>query len=1076
MFDQLIGREHAAAVLRAEIARAGSSHGGLVLVAGEAGIGKTTLVTGAAREADQEGFLVLGGACWDADNAPGYWPWTQVVRALRRTASAAEWAAVEEAAGPELDALLTEPRAPAELDGAGDDGAGDDDPDGFALSDAVTTALVTVSQRRPVLVVLDDLHWADAASLRLLRFAAQHTWFERVLLVATYRDAEVDPSGDELGGHPLWGTMTPLLSKATTLVLTGLEADEVAVLISRTVGREAAPELVAEVHRRTGGNPFFVEQTARLWHSGGAVTGIPPGVRDAVRRRVGLLPPAVVTMLAQAAVLGREFHRQVLAAGLATPTARADRLLEAAVTARLVVQRGAGRFAFAHDLVRETLYEALDAAEARRRHAAVVRALDQQPALAERVVPADLARHAHLAGDEVDPAHAVALLSAAAKEAAARLAFDEANGHRRRAYELAGAVDPRRRVMLGLELAEGLLQVDRWDEARPYFQQVLDEARAVDDPMLLARLALTLHQSRAARRDPVAELLPSLLVESHRRLLPGDPPAPEDPGDPATQDRLVRALAVRVAVLARRGQDDDTLAFGLSARHGAIWGPGSAAERAALTQEMITVGRRSGDAELEHFARSLRWVALLELGDPEYLTELGIFQEIARREAQPQYQLSGRIDLAIVRSMQGEFAESEELEAAAGALVQSMPRNRWYERFVQHLRWSRLLLRGRFRELDALLGELASTGHPHVDLLEGVTAAQRGDAETVCRVLTAADGGERYPRHMRWLWLRFLAQGTALLGERERCEQARLAVAPFADQWSVSVYGFDVGGPMALWIAELDAALGDWGPAVDGFARAALSADWLRSRPWAAEARARQAEALLARNEPGDRAEANELLQTVSSEAEALGLEQVAERVSAAREGRAGVERRAAAEAEFRFEGTVWTLRYAGRTVRLPDAKGLRDLRELLARPGSDIPAVRLLNPAGGETLAAARSLGGDPVLDDRAKAAYRRRLTQLDAEIDRAAERGDEAAATALGAERAALLEELRVAAGLGGRTRRLGDEAERARKTVTARIRDTLRRLDDKHPELAAHLRAAVATGATCGYHPRDGVAWRL
>jgi hypothetical protein len=172
----------------------------------------------------------------------------------------------------------------------------------------------------------------------------------------------------------------------------------------------------------------------------------------------------------------------------------------------------------------------------------------------------------------------------------------------------------------------------------------------------------------------------------------------------------------------------------------------------------------------------------------------------------------------------------------------------------------------------------------------------------------------------------------------------------------------------------------------------------------------------------------------------------------------------------------VWNLGYAGRTVHFPDAKGMHDLHALLARPGVAVAAADLLNPAGGDVVRAAKSMGGDPVLDDEAKARYKSRLTQLDDEIDRATLRGDAARAAKLDHERDALLTELRAAAGLAGRTRRLGDEAERARKTVTARIRDTLRKLDDQHPELATHLRQSVSTGATCVYQPGSPVRWTL
>src|SRR5690349_6210275 len=143
MTPRLIGRDHAAALLRGEIGRAVDSHGGLVLVTGEAGIGKTALVTAAAQEARRGGALVLSGSCWDSESAPGYWPWVQVVRGLRRAVPEPEWTRARETAGGGLSVLLGERPGDAS--------------DGFQLYDAVTTALVAASQSRPVIVVLDDL-------------------------------------------------------------------------------------------------------------------------------------------------------------------------------------------------------------------------------------------------------------------------------------------------------------------------------------------------------------------------------------------------------------------------------------------------------------------------------------------------------------------------------------------------------------------------------------------------------------------------------------------------------------------------------------------------------------------------------------------------------------------------------------------------------------------------------------------------------------------------------------------------------------------------------------------------------
>jgi hypothetical protein len=281
------------------------------------------------------------------------------------------------------------------------------------------------------------------------------------------------------------------------------------------------------------------------------------------------------------------------------------------------------------------------------------------------------------------------------------------------------------------------------------------------------------------------------------------------------------------------------------------------------------------------------------------------------------------------------------------------------------------------------------------------------------------------------------------------------------------MYGCDISGPVDLWLAVVDAALERWEPAFERFPAALESAERLRSRPWAVEVRMRHAAALRARGGPGDEAAAARLHAAATAEAAEIGLRHIAAAPQPAP---------AAVVARFQPDGAVWNLGYAGRTVHFPDAKGLHDLHTLLARPGVAVAAVDLLNPAGGDVVRAAGSMGGDPILDDEAKARYKARLTQLDEEIDRATLRGDAARAAKLDDERDALLTELRAAAGLAGRTRRLGDEAERARKTVTARIRDTLRKLDDHHPELAAHLREAVSTGATCVYQPGSPVRWSL
>lgn len=327
-------------MLRAELTWLLDSHGGLVLVTGEAGIGKSTLVAELAAEADRRGARVLSGSCWEGDGAPGYWPWVQVIRNLARSSSTEQWSAAADTAGDALPVLLGEAGPTTEPAGGSDTA--------FRIQDAFATLLVTSSRSRPLVIALDDLHWADPASIRLLDFVVRHAWFEPILVVGTYRDVEL-----ESPRHPLRSLLPALLSRATEVRLGGLSRAEVGALIERTTGLAVDDEVAAEIHQRTGGNPFFVEQTAQL----GTAGTVAIGVRDAVAQRLALLEP-VVELLGVASVIGAEFDAGLLAATAGVGADELERLLAPAIAIRLVAHVGAGRFGFSHGLVRGALLAA----------------------------------------------------------------------------------------------------------------------------------------------------------------------------------------------------------------------------------------------------------------------------------------------------------------------------------------------------------------------------------------------------------------------------------------------------------------------------------------------------------------------------------------------------------------------------------------------------------------------------------------------------------------------------------------------------------------------------------------------
>jgi hypothetical protein len=216
-----------------------------------------------------------------------------------------------------------------------------------------------------------------------------------------------------------------------------------------------------------------------------------------------------------------------------------------------------------------------------------------------------------------------------------------------------------------------------------------------------------------------------------------------------------------------------------------------------------------------------------------------------------------------------------------------------------------------------------------------------------------------------------------------------------------------------------------------------------------------------------ERVEAESLLRVSVSAAESLGMYWLADRARS-RLGDAGPP-----ESVFRRDGDHWELGYAGRTVRLADAKGLHDVATLLANPGVQIPAAQLV----GADAAAEAGHGADEVLDDTAREAYRQRLADLEAAIDEAEAAHDAERAGVARIERDTLVDALASAYGAGRRPRRLGDANERARKAVTARIRDSLARISARHPEMGAHLREAIHTGVLCRYdQPTGSTRWRL
>lgn len=860
----------------------------VVMVSGDPGIGKTRVAEEVARRARDRGAAVFMARCPEDAGAPAFWPWVQVYRAYVETADDAAlaadlgWAAADVAQLlPEVGERLKGLAAPLALEPA---------QARFRLFDGLAAFLTAATRRRPFVLVLDDLHAADEPSLLFLEFLAREADSARLLVVGTYRDGEVRLR------HPLARTVGELARHPhfLRLPLLGLDAAAVADVLRSVSSSPAPPGLVEEVYRRTEGNALFVGEIARLLAGADAAAratlgpfAVPAGVREAIARRVARLSPACAELLSVASVVGREFGLRELERATGLAVARVLALLEESEAARLVQPgpRSVGRWVFAHALLRDTLYEAIEPAARVALHARVGRALESLQMPLREAHLAALAYHFARAASAGDAERAIRYTRQVAVEANGRLAYEKAAEAYEDALALQAAARPGahdERCGLLLALGDACDRAGDLAKTRAAYSEAAALARTLGDGAALARVALG-WGGRAERTalDPAhVALLEEALVALGAEASPLRAMTLARLGEElAWTGDLARptALVGEALALAHRLGDAATLAYVLAAEHVVLFKSPDVQGRLAAATRIVELGRATRDAAVEVTGHIRRFGDMFALGDMAGVeATVQATVRLARELRQPLYLQWAALHQSARAQFTGRFDEAAAFAEEALAVGQRVePRSAFAVYGATQFERARAL--GQLDGMDTAIAG-AIDAYPELPAMRCALALvyMELDRDVECRReldVLAARGFRNLPHDFSWVGaMSALAEVCGWLGDATAAAELERLLAPFRPYNVVAGRGIVVQGAAAHYLGLLAVAQGHLDDAVRDFAAALAMNRRTGGRPFVARTEMAYAACLLARGRRGDVGKARRLLASALAGAEALGM------------------------------------------------------------------------------------------------------------------------------------------------------------------------------------------------------------
>ncbi len=988
----IVGRLRELELLGRVVAAAEGGAGGVALVEGDPGIGKTHLLeTLGVRAA---GSVIVRGRAWEEGGAPPSWPWREVVRAL---GAAISW---------------------------------DEVPDRFAVYEAVTEALRAAASVRPVLVLLDDLHAADADTLALTRFVARSIRDAPVAVVIAARPSQ---------------RLAPLARDCVHVVLGPLSTAEINTLADQIAPSPLSRRARQDIARIAEGNPLVAHELAlagdRTSHSAAA---LPEQLRDAVLERVAGLSGSVRKMLDAAAVLGRQFALDDVAALIDSSLEEALVRLGPATDARIVAAAIGSQWQFTHQVIRDAIYESIAPQTRLELHAVaahLVAASEADRRLDEQ------ARHLIAAVPLVGRDHAIDIAVRAAAQASKSLAFGTAADTLRSAVPLA-AEGTNARVALLLELGDAQLRGGRVADAWETFDEAIALSRAAGDTdastrALLGRTELVPSTSSAGELAGLVEVqlreIGSDESSDRIRLLARYASLQMAAGAP----ELAANTAIEAVAAARSFGDDGLLGEALTVRHVTLRGPDDVDKATEISDELVEVAARSEDSPRILDAALAQLVDQLRLGDITAVDRtLERYRQVASATGLPRYRFFAESRRAMRAFLAGRLAEGEAMLDRAhriGADIEE-PDAEYVFRGARVMVLAELTDSGDVRtEAEHAEAVAAATGETRLLVFAAYLRSTADERETAARVLDQALAPDFANIARDGSWLMFMCMAAYVVARSPDSTRARPLydlLFPYRGCIVVNAGAVTFGGVVDHYLGLLAGAL---------------------QEPETAGGHLDDAIATY------QRLGANLFLGRARESRDALGTQLHARTPPRVRRAR------------LRRSRGEWECGYENATFHVRNMVGLHHVARLLVAAGGEVHVLQLASPGTDQSRAPQTR---QALLDPQAKSAYRKRIAELREDLERAEDHNDFERADRSRAELDMLVDELRSAVGLGGRDRTAQNDAERARVAVRKAITAAIDRLAEHDTAFAQHLRIHIKTGVYCRYapDPTNPIDWEV